>query len=159
MLSQHNLRIITKLLVAAISVAGICSAYLYITDTSTDAKKDPQALVVQEIPVASVSHVPEVSHLPEERLALEALAGGKANHNVVDKIERREGEKIAPVRAIDVKKPKTSQAKIGDLPGKKTSNGIKARAIKLVAAKKAPERDALKTPMKDDPIAALLAKH
>ncbi|MGI9143043.1 MAG: hypothetical protein ACR2IJ_07610 [Fluviibacter sp.] len=72
MISQHNLRFITKVLVAAILLVGICSTYLYITVSSEDASKGVQAAAIDDMPTASISQ------FPEEMLPVEAVSGGKA---------------------------------------------------------------------------------
>ena len=44
MISQHNLRFVTKVLIAAISLVGISAGYLYVTNTSEDDDGDAREL-------------------------------------------------------------------------------------------------------------------
>ena len=153
MISQHNLRFVTKVLVAAISLTGICAAYLFITDPSEDASKGVQAAAIDNMPTASISH------FPEETLAIEAVAGGKAKHNTAHKIESGTADKARPTKVVVTKTPKTSRAKIVALPSKKISKAIETKVSKPVMGKKTPEVSAKKSPVQKDPIASLLAKH
>jgi hypothetical protein len=153
MISQHNLRFVTKVLVAAISLAGICAAYLYITDHSEDTQKGFQTVAIDDMPTASINH------FPEERLALEAFASGKAKHNGARKIQSRDAEKAAPTKKVVLKRSETTQLKISALPMKKISKGIEANIKKPIIRKVAPEQIAKKPPVKKDPIASLLMKN
>jgi hypothetical protein len=94
MISQHNLRFVTKVLVAAISLAGIYAAYLYVTDPSKDASNEAKAAAIDDMPTASISH------FPEERLAVEAVASGKAKHNATRKIQSRASDKAPPTKVV-----------------------------------------------------------
>jgi hypothetical protein len=153
MISQHNLRFATKVLIAAISMAGICAGYLYITAPSEDASKEVKAAAIDDMPTASISH------FPEERLVAEALPGGKAKHSATRKMQSRPADKATPTKKVVLKRSETTQLKISALPSKKISNGIEANISKPIIRKAAPEQSAKSSPVKKDPIASLLAKH
>ena len=153
MISQHNLRFVTKVLVAAISLVGICSAYLCIMDASDDDSKGVQAAAIDNMPTASISH------FPEETLAIEAVAGGKAKHNSAHKIENGIADKDRPTKVVVTKTPKITRARIVALPRKKIPKAIETKSSKPVIGKKMPEVSAKKSPVQKDPIATLLAKH
>ena len=153
MISQHNLRFITKVLVAAISLVGICSTYLYITVSSEDARKGVQAAAIDDMPTASISH------FPEEMLPVEAVSGGKAKHNATRRIERGAADKVRPIKAVVTKAPITNRVTIVAVPIKKNLKGIEVKLRKPVIGKKMPELNAKKSSVQKDPIASLLAKH
>lgn len=153
MISQHNVRFVTKVLVAAISLAGICSAYLYITDASDGASKGVQAAAIDNMPTASISQ------FPEETLPVEVVSGGKGKHNAAHKIESETADKARPTKVVVTKTTKITRAKMVALPSKKISKAIETKSIKPVIGNKMPEVSAKKSQVQKDPIATLLAKH
>jgi hypothetical protein len=153
MISRHNRRFVTKVLVAAISLVGICAGYLYITAPSENASKEVKTAAIDDMPTASISH------FPEERLVIEVLPGGKAKHSATRKIQSRPADKATPTNKVVLKRSGTTQIKISTVPSKKISKGIEANISNPIIQKAAPEQSAKKSPVKKDPIASLLAKH
>jgi hypothetical protein len=153
MISQHNLRFMTRVLVAAISIVGISSVYLCIAEMSEDVEKGAQPAAIDDMTTASISH------FPEERLAVEAVVGGKAKHGSAQRIESSPADKTPSTKAVTLNTGKNTHPKILASPTKKTSKGIGDNISKAVIDKKTPEKRSQKSPVKKDPIASLLAKH
>jgi hypothetical protein len=151
MISQHNLRFVTKVLVAAISLVGISAAYLYITNTSENLQVGVQAQAVDNTPTASISH------FPEERLAVEEAVSRKPIKSIVRRIENRSANKNSDAKVVMLRGSasigKTTQTKTSVLPKNEMIKGVEAKKGKTIA------QSNKKAPGKNDPIAALLVKH
>lgn len=152
-----KLRFGYKVLVTIISLVGITAAYYFIAKPSESPAEGAQIVAIDDTPTASITHY------PEERLAVEALAGRKSMPDSVQELGSKPANKTLGSKKAIVNKPKkitaAAHAMSSGLSQKKTLHEMNAKIKKLAIEKKMSAQSLKKAPSKNDPIAGLLAEH
>lgn len=148
-----KIRFITKVLLAAISLAGITAAYLFITNPSEQDSIGVQVVTVDEPTIDSRKH-----H-PNERRAIEAMADGKPMPDLDEAVvtESLSAKKaIYPAAGIGRKQETKASVRHVDVVKKQSDLSV-AKIKNTIDIKTNNKKQIKKTIAKDDPIARLLA--
>ena len=156
MISQHNLRFVTKVLVAAISLVGLTACYVFIAGAPVEDPDGVKVVTIDPTPTASIAHT------PEESLVVEAQSDTKAEPNVDKQAQKSKVTKVEKSKKLAVKpSPKAAAVKIvspvKSNPATKPAV-VATKQVKPIKVEKTTVGEPKKSTAKNGQIAGMLTK-
>ena len=156
MISQHNLRFVTKVLVAAISLVSLTACYVFITGAPVDDTDGAKVVTIDPTPTASIAHT------PEESLVVEGQSEAKAQPASDKQVQKHQVIKAEKSKKLAVKpSPKAAAVKV-ILPVKSASPTkdaiVASKQVKPIKVEKAKVEEPKKAAVKRGQIAGVLTK-